>query len=424
MTSRAAIPGRRFAAVVGCLSFLLIGASSLVVPALATDVERSFGQDDAGLGFFFLAGSVAYAIGSVGGGMLTERIGRRVILVTAAALHGAGLLWQAATGSWLLFLLAGVPRGIGAGALDGGVNGLILDLFPEARGRALNAAHLFFALGALLMPLAIGTLTQVGVAWQAIVAAIGITSIPIAIGLALGDMRDGRRQGAAVVVGTDLAPDVPQPHGAVAASAGPSGTLALMSLPVLLLAASIGFYVASEMGVSNWLVRFLSSAPIFVADAALGLFWGGLTVGRLVSAAWADRFDHLTLGIVASVASAVLLGAAVLVPSLPISIALFAAVGFTFGPIYPLIMAIAGERFPDRTAAVSGVLATAGVLGTIIYPPLMGAMSVTVGLSVAMLGTAAIALAGALTLIALRPLQAARRREVPAPLAAAPGEQG
>ncbi len=403
--SFAAASSRRFAAIVACFGFLLIGWSSLVVPALATEIERTYRQDDAGLGFFYLCSSVMYAVGSVGGGILTERLGRRGVLVTAAVLHGVGLLMQAATGSWAVFVIAAIPRGIGSGAIDGGVNGLILDLYPEARGRALNAAHLFFALGGLTAPLAFGALMQVGVAWQVVAAVVAIASAPLAVGFVVGDMKDGRRR-------------APQLHHAEAAG---RKALGLASLPVLALAVAIGCYVASEMGVSNWLVRFLSSAPIIVADAGLGLFWGGLTVGRLASAAWADRVDHLWLAVVASVASAVALFAAVLVPSLAASIVLFAVVGFAFGPVYPLIMAIAGERFPDRAAAVSGILSGAAVVGTILYPPLMGVMSVTVGLTVAMLGTAVIAIGGALALVASRYAIARSHRAVgETPVAADP----
>ena len=44
---------------------------------------------------------------------------------------------------------------------------------------------------------------------------------------------------------------------------------------------------------SNWLVRFLEPAPLTTATLALSLYWAGLTVGRLLSSAIADRFDHL-----------------------------------------------------------------------------------------------------------------------------------
>ena len=61
-------------------------------------------------------------------------------------------------------------------------------------------------------------------------------------------------------------------------------------------------------------------------------------------------------------------------------------------------MAIGGERFPDRSAAVGGALTGMAVVGSTIYPPAMGLLSVTVGLTVAMLGSAALAIVCVLAL--------------------------
>ena len=370
------LPRSAAAAVLGCAAFLLIGWSSLLVPSLIRSIEADFGQNDAGIGLFYLVNAIAYAAGSYGGGLLTERFGWRRVLVMAALLHGGGLIVQAAVPSWTVFLLAGIPRGFGSGAIDGGVNGLYLELYPTARGRALNFLHLFFALGALGSPLAVGLLVGAGASWQGLVLATALLSFPLAALLAVAWLPSGR-------------------HSASQAT-GPR--ISLM-LPLLALAIAIGCYVAAEIGVSSWLVRFLASAPLSVATGALSLFWGGLTLGRLVSARLADRFDHARFATASTLVASAALVAAALVPALPASVVLFGVVGFAFGPIYPLIMAIGGDRFPSRSAAVSGFLAGTSIVGSVLYPPLMGFMSVTVGLTAAMLGTAVLGLACAAALL-------------------------
>ena len=166
-----------------------------------------------------------------------------------------------------------------------------------------------------------------------------------------------------------------------------------LALPLVLLAVAIAAYVGSEVGVSNWLVRFLESASVGLATSALALFWGCLALGRLVSARLGDRFDHARFASASALAASAALVAAVLVPSLPASIVLFGVVGFAYGPVFPLIMAVAGDRYPTRAAAVSGFLAGIGVIGAIVYPPVMGFLSVGVGLGAAMLGAAALAFA-------------------------------
>ena len=55
---------------------------------------------------------------------------------------------------------------------------------------------------------------------------------------------------------------------------------------------------------------------------------------------------------------------------------------------------------------MSGFLSGSAVVGSIVYPPVMGFLSVSVGLTVAMLGTVVLAFvsAGALVLVSRQPV--------------------
>lgn len=377
------------AAVLGCLALLTIGWTGLLVPSLIRSIKLTYDQTDAGIGLIYLVYAVAYAFGSFSGGPLTERLGRRTVLVSAAVLHGAGLVGLGVVQGWDQFTALMIPAGLGAGVLDGGSNGLFLDLFRSGRGRAMNLLHLFFSIGALSAPLVVGALVDEGVAWQSVMVGTGLALAIIAVGFLVIAMPSGRHARAAAA----------SESGSGAGAAGVTGTRGRIALPLVLLAVGILTYVASEVGVSNWLVRFLEPAPLSTATLALSLFWAGLAVGRLISSAIADRFDHVRFTAVCAVAASVALVGAIFVPSLPISIALFAIVGIAEGPIFPMILAIGGERYADRSAAVSGLLTGSGVVGGTVYPPLMGLLSVTVGLTVAMVGNVILGMACAAALL-------------------------
>jgi MFS transporter, FHS family, glucose/mannose:H+ symporter len=374
------------AGALGGLSFLLIGWSGLLVPSLIRSIKDGFDQSDAGIGLFYFAYASVYALGSFGGGLVTERLGRRTVLSLAAAMHGIGLLAFGLAPSWELFVLAALPAGLGAGGIDGGGNGLVLDLYRAGgRGRALNILHLCFSLGALSAPLAVGRLIEGGVPWQSIAGGTGVAALVLA-GIFLSvPMPHGR---------TDGHSHEPTDERGVLQRTG--GRLAL---PLILLAVAICCYVAAEVGVSNWLVRFLEPAPLTTATTALSLYWAGIAVGRLLAARFADRFDHVLFAATSSAAMSVTLVVAILVPSLPASVLLFGLAGIATGPVFPMIIVIGGDRYPDRTSAVSGLLTGSAVVGSIIYPPVMGFLSVTVGLTVAMLGAAILGLAAATSLL-------------------------
>jgi fucose permease len=377
------------AGVLGGVAFLLIGWSGLLVPSLIRSVKEAFAQSDAGIGLFYLLFSAAWAAGAFGGGLVTERIGRRAVLTLAAAVIAVGLIGLGLAPSWSAFLAAGLPGGLGAGMIDGGGNGLFLDLYQSRRGRALNLLHVFFSLGALAAPVTVGLLVENGLDWRAILVATGLAAVPVSILFGLVRMPGGRRERSDAAETADPTAD-------------PTATRARpprLAAPLLLMAFAIACYVASEVGVSSWLVRFLEPAPLSVATVTLSLYWAGIAVGRLVSSLLADRFDHRRFTLACSSGLAVALVGAILVPSLPVSIGLFALAGIASGPIFPMIIAIGGERYRDRSTAVSGFLGGTGVIGSIVYPPIMGFLSVTVGLTVAMLGNAGLALACAVALV-------------------------
>jgi fucose permease len=361
----------------------LVGWTGLLVPSLIRQIEPAFGQSDAGIGVYFFLGAIGSVAGSLVGGLLTERVGRRVVLTTGVSLLAFGLTALAVVPDWTLFLLAAVPLGVGMGVVDGGMNGLVLDIYPAGRGRALNLLHLCFSLGALASPLVVGRVVDAGASWETVIFVSAIAAVPIAILFAVVRLPSGRHEHA---------------PGASAIRTG-------LALPLVLLAVAIALYVGSEIGVSNWLVRYLETASLTLATSALALFWACLALGRLVSARLGDRFDHALFAATSAMAAGVALVAAVAVPSLGASIVLFGVVGFAFGPVYPLIMAVAGDRYPARSAAVTGFLAGFALIGGIIYPPVMGFVSVGAGLGAAMLGAAALVFACGVVLavVARRP---------------------
>jgi fucose permease len=386
MTRSARLP----AGIVGALSLVAIGWTGLLVPSLIRSIQDTFGQDDAGLGLVYLVWAVAYASGSFVGGALTERLGRRRVLGGAALVHGLGVVALGLAPAWSVFVAAALVAGAAAGCLDGGANGLVLDVYRDGRGRAMNLLHMAFSVGALAAPLVVGRLVAADIAWQAVVVGSGLAATVLLVAYALVPMPTGRREQAAH-------------DGGSADGLGrsdPGRERWLLAGPLAFLGLAIACYVGSEIGVSSWLVRFLDPAPLTTATLALSLYWAGITVGRLVSSAISDRFDHLRFTTFSVLALAGLLVVATLVPSLPLSIAAFAAAGVASGPVFPMIVALGGERYPERSAAVGGNLAGLAVAGSTLYPPTMGLLSVTVGLTVAMLGAGLLALAAALALIA------------------------
>jgi len=364
------------------------------VSSLIRSIEHDFRVSDATFGLLYFLGALCYTAGAFGGGLIAERVGRRIVLSTAAILLGLGLGGEGAAPSWIALILAATAVNVGAGAIDGGVNGLFLDLYRHARGGALNLLHLFFSVGAFVAPLAVGLALTAHVPWRAVLLVTAACCLPLAALLSRVAMPAGRRDSE-----TERRAERTDRAGAEASL-----------LPFAGLALSIGLYVATETGVSSWVVRFLAGAPVETATGVLSLFWGGLAAGRLVSNWLAERIDYAVFTIGCIALSSLALVAAVLSPTLPLTAALFALTGLFSGPIYPMIMALGGNLYPRRLAALSGALSGAAVVGSVVYPPLMGVMAERIGLRGGMLGAALLGIPAVLGIVVAR---AASHRAAP-----------
>jgi len=382
-------------------AFVLIGWTTILVPSLLRQIEARFAVDDAAVGIWYLVNSAVYAAASFGGGLLTERVGRRVVLTAAATTLAVGLFVAAGAPTWVVFLVAAIPMGVGAGAVDGGMNGLVLSVVGEGRGRALNLLHLFFAIGALTAPALVGQLVDRGVPWEPVLQATALVALGVAGVLWFTAMPSGiRRPGEGSATGEAQDEDDPE-------AASPS-----FLVPLILLAVGIGCYVAGEVGVSNWIVRFLDDVPVSTATLGLSAFWAGLALGRLVAARYADRFPHAPF----AAACAFVAGAAVIValaaPTTELAIAAFAVSGFASGPVFPMIVAIGGDLYPNRLAATSGTLTGAAVVGGTLYPPLVGLMSSRFGIGTGLFGAAMLSILCGVAVLAAARSRAARTVQV------------
>lgn len=374
-------------------SFILIGWTGLLVPSLLRVIKADFDQTDAGFGLLYLVSALLFAVGALSAGLLAERFGRRTLLPLSALLIAVGLATQGVAPSWPVLLLGVAFAGAGSGAIDAGVNSVVMDVAVSGKGSAINRLHLFYSVGALGAPLVIGQVVGLGLDWRLLMVGTGIAALALVVPMrAVGSVPPRRR--AAAVSGA-----------AVVRAAGPD-----LRLPLAILGLAIACYVATELGVSSWLVGFLDDEPMSVATLGLGLFWVGHASGRLTAVRIADRFDPIRFTTACAIAGSVALAVAVHGPAGAPRIAAFAITGFALGPVWPMIMTVGGTLFPHRAATVSGVLTAAGVVGSVLYPPFMGLISGVAGLGAGMTGAAALTLLSGAAVVTAGRVAARRRR--------------
>ena len=155
---------------------------------------------------------------------------------------------------------------------------------------------------------------------------------------------------------------------------------------VLLGALALLLYVASELGVSNWITLYAQEElgfPMVTAAATISALWLGLMIGRFLNSRLALRRSSRQLVLWSGVIGVISI-LALLTARTPIALYLWLlVVGLSMSGMYPNIMADVNSRYPIQMGLVTGFLAQAAALGTMLSQPVMGLVAERVGLTAA-----------------------------------------
>lgn len=364
-------PGRRGARLALTLVFLgdgvLIGSWAARIPA----IQREASLTNSELGVALFAASIGALIAMPIAGRLCARFGSREAAVLAL-LGGAASLALASLATSLPELAAalfGFGAGFGAVNVAANAQGLALE---QRYGRPILASlHAAFSGGGLA-----------GAALGALAAGAG-TSPRAHFGLV-----------ALALVAIAL---LSRPF-LLAQEAAPTATLARPPRILLLLGAAAFCCMLAEGAAADWSAVYLSSAVgAAAAVAALGYtaFSLAMATSRLVGDRLTGRFGPVVLVRAGATLAAAGLGIALLVPSAPVALAGFTAMGAGLGVVIPVLFRAAGTT-PGISASIGvAAVSTIGWFGFLAGPPAIGFAAGAVGLrgALALVVVATIALA-------------------------------
>ena len=381
----------------------------IVLPALIED----WGTPRASFAPVTAANLAGVAFGSVIGGMLGDKIGRRWALIAAIFLFGlmtvAGGLTQDATQLLLVRFVDGL--GIGAAIPNGAA--LIAEFTPEKRrGRAIAIGMVFIPIGGIIAGGLGATLLEL-FGWRTLFFVAG--SLPILVALAFVTflpespsflLRAGRHEELARLlkrcrISYDPAHrfDAPPPATTMTAPLRLLLSPALRHQTLLLWGGFFTCLMASYT-IFSWVPTMLSTLGFDLTMTSLGIttFHMGGVVGALISGIILDRVGfsrtHMALAGGAAVLAAILavmLGADVV--SALIILPVMMALGFCIAGLHNTLYTLAATSYPtDARATGVGVASATGRLGAVLSS-FTGVISLDLGGSFAFFAVVAVLLA-------------------------------
>lgn len=344
-----------------CALFILLGMSMTIIGATLPQLLEDFGWSYGGAGAVMAAGAVGFFLSIYFAGILVARVGVRTTILSGIVLVVTGLLLFARTSSLAVNLMLNLAIGAGKGFVELSINYSTLRIDKSGSGRAMNLIHGFFAVGAIVGPFIIGLLLRAALPWVLVyreiaglffVLAFVVTLLPFAL------INDN----------TSIPKDKKK--------------MALASQPAYWLGfACIFLYVGVEVGFSSWIAEYFFTVFHLVpaqSSFMVSLFWGGVLLGRMgIPIIYkGNRIDVflISMGLLMTI-SLIALTIVGFLGSFPILVivasVLVVMAGLGCSIIYPVVMTLVGNAFPNAQSEAVSFAAMGGGVGAFVFPLIM-----------------------------------------------------
>lgn len=374
---------RRAAFTLACAGMLVFGVVLTSLGAVLPEITERFGVSKAAAGSLFTLLSLGILVGSLVFGPWVDRAGYRIPLAAGIAVVAMGLELLA-FGATIGALRAGVALiGFGGGIVNGGTNALVADISTENKAAALSLLGVFFGVGAVGMPFALGMLTGT-VSYTSLLAWLGaLTVLPLIATLLIG------------------LPAPKQPH-----SFPINQVLGLVKdRPLLVFGAMLFLQSGMEITMGGWSATFAREELALGARAALlflSLYWLGMMSVRLALGSLLKRMAPAN-ALLACIGIG-LMGCLLLLTSSSIA---FAAVGIFlvgagFAAGFPVVLGWIGERYAALSGTAISIALIMALSGGMLLPYLAGVLGGAAGLRSSLVIVPIALLGSAMLLISLR----------------------
>lgn len=329
-------------------AFISLGLPDGLTGVAWPSVRATFGLPLDALGAMITCSGIGYLVSSFSSGRALTRMGVGWLLILSCLATAVCLIGYSLAPLWALIVGLATLGGLGAGAIDAGLNTYAAENF---RPRTVNWLHACYGLGAASGPIIMSGVIGAGLSWRLGYAIVGAAQVLLA-----GCFLLTRREWHAHAEESQAAPAPGAPM------------LQTLRLPAVWLSILLFFlYTGLEVAAGQWLYTLLTEArgltPV-LAGTAVSVYWGSLTVGRLLSGAVVEHMRVRTLLWLCMLGAA--LGALLIWLNLAVWVAFVgvALLGLALAPMFPSFIALTPGRMGATHAANTvGFQIAAAMLG-------------------------------------------------------------
>ena len=314
------------------LTFISLGLPDSVFGAAWPQAYVDMGVKQGMGSFYSVVTGLTSGSTSFFAGKLIRRFGTGNVTAVSVALTVIGLIGISFAPNFIVMMVCAVCMGIGAGAIDTGLNNYVSRNYKAGH---MNWLHCFWGIGVTASPIIMSLFLKDG-DWRRGYLTIGLIQLAIAVIVA-----------SSLPLWKKLAPPaLPEESAAKTPKKGFREIISTHGVLAGIL--SLGCYCSMEFIIGTWGASYLVNAGgNSTADAAkfVSAFFGGIMLGRLVAGFAAFKLNDKTLiriGTAAALPGMILLAVRA---GTATDVAGMLLIGTGFGPVFPSVIHSVPERF-------------------------------------------------------------------------------
>ncbi len=344
------------------LAFISLGLPDSLLGAVWPAAYPEFGVPYSFAGIYSVAIFLSTVLSSMFSAHVIRRFGTGKVTAVSVGLTATALMgiYFAPSALWLLAMC--LPLGLGAGAVDAGLNAYVAEHY---KSRHMSWLHCFWGVGAMAGPILLSRYIEAG-NWRGGYRLISFLQFGLCAALLIAIPLWGKV--ARLNEGKELRGEGKE------RTVGLIAALQIKGVKPALL--SFLFYCGVETTVGLWGASYLSSVKGFSPAQSAGLisvFFFGITIGRFLNGFATIKLSNRVLVRTGILTTAV--GIVVLLLPLPESIAVvgLGLIGFGCAPVFPCLLHETPVLFGRENAqAIMGFQLASAYVGCSLMPPLFG----------------------------------------------------
>jgi fucose permease len=340
-----------------CLSMATYSMVLTETGPILESMQLEFAVSKGDIGLVFSSVSIGFIIAVLQTGIFINIFSARSITALGQTLLSIGLFVLAFSHSLMSALFSGVLIGLGGGITQVAANVNVSSLYTENRASALSFLHFFYGLGGLLGPLFSSYFIRMNFGWHKVYLVTGVFSAFLVLLIGFSTFPPPQETKSAPVSGMFLF---------------------FKDVYMLVILGLVIIYVGIELGITSWSVIYLEThlgAKNVAASSLLSCFWIAMTFGRMLCALLSKKIKAQFLLPLLCLSGLFAYSAFLYTTRLPFAAITITLVGLSFSGIFPLLIALMGNRHPENIASGMGLLMTAAGVGFMTVPWFIGIMA-------------------------------------------------